>query len=96
MDFDDVINLVRLIAHLLTVYAVCRYHNPSGRDRPAVSFAASIIAGASLGASFHLVWLWANFQQIPGHIFLTIAAIVLAVQIIRTHGNVAHILRWHQ
>lgn len=96
MTIEDGFNILRLAIHVMTVVILSRYHDPGARFRPVISTVASAITGASLGLACHTALAMAGAVP-PGPAWsqsvLFISSMVLLALILRSHGNIAHMLR---
>lgn len=82
--------IVRVVAHLGAFWMLISYQPQKGaRYRPCVSALSVLMAGASLALAFDAVVMQAWTHQY----LVTAAAVLLFAALLRSHGNVANIMK---
>lgn len=92
MDLNELLQGLRVAAHVLTVILIAGYcPEPDSEDRPGVSWFAVFLAGLSACLAVSTCLNWAQWLSLPlaGTMCLAIIFCLLLIPLIAGRGNVA-------
>lgn len=92
MELNELLQGLRMAAHILTVFIVAAYCPDSdSAERPGISLFAVLIAGVSACLAVSTALSWAQWLALPlaGHMCLAFFFCLLLAPLIAGRGNVA-------